>query len=272
MSDLSTFVPLSYTEFVAPDEELEQLNYPVTFPYINRSHVSVLVDGLPAPYTWQDNGWIHLLAVPPTGVTIRVKRTTPSDVPLVDFQDGATLVESDLDMAIRQTFYLVQEALDEALLAGRIATEVQRMFAEILDMYNKMRGYFENGNFYWDYACTVPWSVLPDRTVFQAVLTEDLLLKGPFLRCKASTMSNLDSAAIYEIRLWEADFTNFELLGTITYSPGTHVGTFQRNPAHFVENAWQDKVLQTGKVLCVTLTQRAESMLDNAFILSFRRV
>ena len=87
-------------------------NFNVNFPYIARSHITLKVDGVQKTFTWLTSNTIRADEIPTDGAVVDVRRTTPRDKVLVDFVDGSTLVESDLDLSALQTFYLAQEAFD----------------------------------------------------------------------------------------------------------------------------------------------------------------
>lgn len=87
--------------------------YNVPFRFINREHVSVLVDGLAtSAFTWLDDGRIQLNVAPASGAKVTIKRTTPLDNPIVDFTNGSVLTDADLDVAAIQSLYVSQEVLD----------------------------------------------------------------------------------------------------------------------------------------------------------------
>lgn len=87
-------------------------NFNVNFPYISRDHVQVKVNGVPTSYTWLSSTTLQLPTAPAVGAIVDVRRVTPRDTLLVDFVDGSTLVETDLDLSALQVFYLAQEAFD----------------------------------------------------------------------------------------------------------------------------------------------------------------
>jgi hypothetical protein len=57
---------------------------------------------------------------PTNGLTIRVKRKTPNNARIVDFQNGSRLGEVDLDTDSLQAFYLLQENADDQEILGNI--------------------------------------------------------------------------------------------------------------------------------------------------------
>ena len=86
--------------------------FSVPFPYISKTHVQVRVEGAIVPYTWLSETSIQLVFAPAVNAVVDRRRVTPRDTLLVDFVDGSTLVESDLDLSALQVFYLAQEAFD----------------------------------------------------------------------------------------------------------------------------------------------------------------
>lgn len=93
-----------------------QTQFAVTFPYLAKNHVEVRLNGtLTTAYTWASSGVIQLNTAPAAGVVVDIRRNTPKDARLINFQDASTLIERDLDMDSDQAFYLAQEAFDAVL-------------------------------------------------------------------------------------------------------------------------------------------------------------
>lgn len=111
-------MPLSFRKFTSTGAA----TYPIGFNYISPDHVLVLVDGVlrSGNYTLANGNITFTSPIPASGVELRIYRNTPGRTDstknsvIVDFVNGATLSESDLDAAVRQNFYLVQEAQDTA--------------------------------------------------------------------------------------------------------------------------------------------------------------
>lgn len=111
-------MPLSFRKFTSTG----QATYPIGFSYISPDHVEVLVAGQPwtQPYTLANGNITFTGTLPAAGAEVRIYRTTPGRTEaskngiIVDFVNGSTLSESDLDASVRQNFYLVQEAQDTA--------------------------------------------------------------------------------------------------------------------------------------------------------------
>ncbi len=87
--------------------------FAVPFAYIDASHVAVTVNDVAASFTWPTSSTIQLGAAASSGASIVIRRTTPRDAPIVDFEDGAILTEADLDLAFLAALYQVQEAFDK---------------------------------------------------------------------------------------------------------------------------------------------------------------
>lgn len=99
--------------FVAYSADGSTDEFTIPFSYISRSDVVVQISGVSVDFEFINDSQIKLTTVPDSGVTILIRRFTPRE-PLVDFTDGSTLFESDLDLLAVQTSYLVQEAIDIA--------------------------------------------------------------------------------------------------------------------------------------------------------------
>ena len=87
--------------------------YNVTFAYIDANDVAVLVNDVAASFTFLTDTSIQISSVPASGDAIVIKRSTPVSA-LVDFADGSTLFEADLDLSARQSRLLSEEARDRA--------------------------------------------------------------------------------------------------------------------------------------------------------------
>ena len=88
--------------------------FPVSFPFISRTHISVTVAGVEADFSFNNDSQISIAS--PTvnaGDMVIIKRKTSDTTRLVDYVDGSNLTENDLDLDSKQAFYMSQEALDE---------------------------------------------------------------------------------------------------------------------------------------------------------------
>lgn len=94
--------------------------FSVPFPYIDRAHVAVAVDGVNTAFTWDNATQVRVTPAPVNGTVVRVARSTPNTTRLVDWSDGTVLKEADLDLADTQALFIVQEAFDASSEAVRL--------------------------------------------------------------------------------------------------------------------------------------------------------
>lgn len=88
-------------------------DFNITFPYLDESHVLATVGGVSTAFTFLTATTARFATAPATGTNnVVIRRETKQDAPLVDFQNGSTPVESDLDTSGLQTLYLEQERDD----------------------------------------------------------------------------------------------------------------------------------------------------------------
>ena len=92
------------------------VNYSVTFPYVEKAHVVVTLDGvtktLNTDYSFTTSSTITFTTAPSASAVIKFTRSTSQTSRLVDYQDGSTLTEATLDQDGNQSFYMAQEAID----------------------------------------------------------------------------------------------------------------------------------------------------------------
>jgi hypothetical protein len=87
-------------------------DFTIPFGYINKEHVQVTVDGGPVAFTWTNPSLVQLATAPAAGALVTRRRSSNPGARLVDFTDGSTLIEADLDLTATQALYLSQEAQD----------------------------------------------------------------------------------------------------------------------------------------------------------------
>jgi len=102
---------VSYTGVAA------QQAYTITFNFLKQSHVKCVVDGVTATFTISGSTLTISTPTIAGGETIFIYRDTPRTVSglLVDFTDGSTLSETDLDNSVKQQLFVAQEALERSL-------------------------------------------------------------------------------------------------------------------------------------------------------------
>ena len=103
--------------------------FTIPFPYVKKDHIVVALNNVAnTGFTFINDTTIEFDTIssatstqetsgaPKTGVGIEITRDTPLTNALVDFVDGSTLTAGDLDTAVLQLLYGIQEAKDEAAL------------------------------------------------------------------------------------------------------------------------------------------------------------
>lgn len=132
-------------------------DYTIGFSYIDKNYVSVYQNNTlmlrPSEWTFKNASTIQFKIAPGSGDDIKIKRSTEDTDRLVVFQNGAVLTESDLNLAVRQNFNLIQEIRDslvdlaggalgnvsesvldgiaEEILSKEVADEVQQRISDI---------------------------------------------------------------------------------------------------------------------------------------------
>ena len=88
--------------------------FQIPFTYINATHVIATVAGTATTaFTFLNSTTLTFDTAPASAATIEIKRVTPLAA-LVDFTDGSTLYEADLDLAHKQNRFIAEEARDRS--------------------------------------------------------------------------------------------------------------------------------------------------------------
>jgi Phage T7 tail fibre protein len=93
--------------------------FAVPFPYLDPSHVTMKVDGIPVSFTWVNSSMISVVDAPDMDLLVEITRSTPNVNPMVDFQSGNPVTEYDLDLSKLQLFYIEQELFD-SMMSGTV--------------------------------------------------------------------------------------------------------------------------------------------------------
>jgi hypothetical protein len=139
MSD--PYVPYSRVDYNGDGVET---NFAVPFPFIDRSHVALLVDEEPVSFTWLNDGLIQADVAPAEpeieGVpNVRVKRTTPADQMLVIFSSPSSFRSEEVNAAFRQALYVVQESFDVAQEGFELAESLQDVLEEVTTLRDQVQ-------------------------------------------------------------------------------------------------------------------------------------
>ena len=96
--------------------EQDQTDFAVPFPYLNKTHVKVSMEGVPMvagfEYTWLNDGTIQFNFPLNEDNVVYIRRRTPITQRMVVFQDGAFLNENHMNTDSNQLFFKLQELLD----------------------------------------------------------------------------------------------------------------------------------------------------------------
>jgi hypothetical protein len=98
-------------------------SFSLTFDYLSQDDIVVKVDGTPTSFTWTNSTTVHVSPAPASDTVVEVRRITPSDTAVVDFQNGAVVTEDQLDANARQSLYVAQENADNTEGALIIASD-----------------------------------------------------------------------------------------------------------------------------------------------------
>ena len=119
-------------------------DYIVPFGYLKREDVHVYLNDAQLTindFQWLTSANIRFNTAPTAGVAIRFQRLTDKVIPAVDFRDGSTLTETDLDLAVTQLLYICQEAYDaldgETAVAAKVKCEA--ILIEVQALYGKTK-------------------------------------------------------------------------------------------------------------------------------------
>lgn len=97
----------------ASSADPQNRQFEVDFPYIDKAHVTISVNGTETTFfSWVNNARIQLDDAPLEGDVITLLRESSPATRLVDYQTGSVLSEEILDKDSLQGFYLAQEAND----------------------------------------------------------------------------------------------------------------------------------------------------------------
>ena len=108
--------PFSYTQF---DGDGLETSFSFTWDYISKSHVHVYLDETevtegvgPTQWQWDGDKKIAMGTAPTAEQELTIRRETPEDAQIVDWQDGSHLIADDLNTSDKQWLYLIQEHHD----------------------------------------------------------------------------------------------------------------------------------------------------------------
>ncbi len=102
----------SYVDYTGDGSTVD---FTITFDYLNEGDVGVAVNGVAlttSDFIFHNATTIRCDTAPGNALLVRLYRVTNRTSREVDFSQGATLTEDDLDRSAKQMFFLAQEAFD----------------------------------------------------------------------------------------------------------------------------------------------------------------
>jgi hypothetical protein len=104
------------TNVVYPADGTNDL-FAVPFPYLEKAHVFVFLNGSVLPstaYTWETASSIRFVTAPAAGSNVGIYRQTPED-PLTIYQAGSTVTTEELETDSLQALYRIEEIANGTL-------------------------------------------------------------------------------------------------------------------------------------------------------------
>jgi hypothetical protein len=102
-------------------------DFTFSFPYLNKAHVSVSVNGVATSFTWIGTSTVRVSPAPANGASILITRNSNRQARIANYQDAQMLTESDMDSDALQLFYVAQEAFD-AVADAAAGGDMRRSF------------------------------------------------------------------------------------------------------------------------------------------------
>jgi len=90
-----------------------QTTFTYPFTLLPGASLIVTVNGSHVPFERPSPGQVRITPAPAAGAVVEIRRSTSLTEPMVDFTNGSTLIESDLDNAILHPLHAAQEVMDE---------------------------------------------------------------------------------------------------------------------------------------------------------------
>ncbi|KQV99964.1 phage tail fiber protein [Rhizobacter sp. Root1221] len=110
-----------------------QTRFTFNWPYLDRANIIVTRGEVAAPFSFIDDHTVQVRTIfgepLPEGETLKILRTTPDLVTLVQYKDATMLTAADLNRARLQCLFLIQER--SGGLTGSVAQAIQNLTNEI---------------------------------------------------------------------------------------------------------------------------------------------
>lgn len=89
-----------------------QREFDLAIPYLDKNHIKVALNGSAPFFEWVSDSRIRLTSPAVTNSILKISRVTPISAAAVEFQNGATLTKEELNRAVLQLLYRLQEQDD----------------------------------------------------------------------------------------------------------------------------------------------------------------
>lgn len=89
-----------------------QREFDLAIPYLDKTHIKVTLNGSAPFFEWVSDSRIRLTYPAITNSILKISRVTPISAAAVVFQNGATLTKEELNRAVQQLLYRLQEQDD----------------------------------------------------------------------------------------------------------------------------------------------------------------
>lgn len=100
-------------------------NFGVPFPYLDQGHVKVSINGESHVFTWLNASVVVINPAPAEDAVVDVRRVTPTGTIPVQFKDGSTLSEEDLNLLTVYSAFLAEESREAADTSLKVNLEGQ---------------------------------------------------------------------------------------------------------------------------------------------------
>lgn len=91
--------------------------FTITFPYVSREDVKVLVNNTPTTaFVFLNDNQIELATAPAAGAPVVLVRQTDVDDPAVEYYTGSPIRATDINLSYAQSLYSLQEWRDQSVL------------------------------------------------------------------------------------------------------------------------------------------------------------
>ncbi|MFS0709868.1 phage tail fiber domain-containing protein [Brevundimonas phoenicis] len=103
---------MSYQTRVIYNVGERQREFDLAIPYLDKNHIKVALNGSAPFFEWVSDSRIRLTSPAVTNSILKISRVTPISAAAVEFQNGATLTKEELNRAVLQLLYRLQEQDD----------------------------------------------------------------------------------------------------------------------------------------------------------------